>query len=99
MHIFGREIGGRRSNMTRVYQKKVKLAVHGRRVKWAPVWIVLKKYGKGKKIHPSSMTRLKRSWRYSNPNWCGKRLNGANRYSSREPKARSCISLPGAARV
>ncbi|MBU3913874.1 MAG: hypothetical protein KKB21_01055 [Nanoarchaeota archaeon] len=44
-------------------QKKVKLAVHGRRVKWAPVWCVLKKYGKGKRVHPSKMTRLKRNWR------------------------------------
>lgn len=51
--------------MTKCYPKKVKLAVHGRRVKWAPVWTVLKKHGKGKKIHPSSMTRLKRSWRYT----------------------------------
>lgn len=49
----------------RAYQKKVKLAVHARRVKWAPVWAVLKKYGKGKKVHPSSMTRLRRSWRYT----------------------------------
>lgn len=45
------------------HQKKVKLAVHGRRVKWAPVWAVLKKHGKGKRVHPSSMTRLRRSWR------------------------------------
>lgn len=44
-------------------QKKVKLAVHGRRVKWAPVWAVLKKYGKGKRVHPSRMTRLRRNWR------------------------------------
>jgi hypothetical protein len=32
----------------RAYMKKVKLAVHGRRTKWAPVWAVLKKHGKGK---------------------------------------------------
>ena len=43
--------------------KKVKLAVHGRRTKWAPVWAVLKKHGKGKRVHPSAMTRLRRSWR------------------------------------
>ena len=51
--------------MTKHYPKKVKLAVHGRRVKWAPVWTVLKKHGKGKKVHPSSMTRLKRNWRHT----------------------------------
>ena len=45
------------------FEKKQKLAKHGRRTKWAPVWIVLKKYGVGKRIHPSHTTRLKRSWR------------------------------------
>jgi len=43
--------------------KKNKLAVHGRRTKWAPVWTVLKKYGAGKRVHPSKMTRLRRNWR------------------------------------
>ena len=43
--------------------KKAKLAVKARQTKWAPVWAVLKKYGPGKRIHPSSMTRHKRSWR------------------------------------
>ena len=43
--------------------KKVQLAKHGRRTKWAPVWAVIKKYGMGKKVHPSQMTRLRRSWR------------------------------------
>jgi ribosomal protein L39E len=49
--------------MKKAQQKKIKLSVHGRRTKWAPVWVVLKKYGKGKRVHPSSMTRLRRSWR------------------------------------
>lgn len=44
-------------------QKKSKLAVHGRRTKWAPIWAVLKKYGTGKRVHPSAMTKQKRSWR------------------------------------
>jgi len=44
-------------------QKKEKLAVKARQVKWAPVWAVLKKYGVGKKIHASMMTRNRRSWR------------------------------------
>ncbi|HLC78618.1 MAG TPA: hypothetical protein VJH92_05840 [Candidatus Nanoarchaeia archaeon] len=43
--------------------KKAKLAKYGRRTKWAPVWVVLKKYGKGKRVHPSATTRVKRSWR------------------------------------
>lgn len=44
-------------------EKKAKLAVYGRRTKWAPVWVVLKKYGMGKRIHPSAITRQRRSWR------------------------------------
>jgi ribosomal protein L39E len=42
--------------------KKIKLAKQGRRTKWAPVWTVLKKFGIGKKIHPSRITRVRRSW-------------------------------------
>jgi ribosomal protein L39E len=44
-------------------QKKETLAKKGRQTKWAPVWAVLKKYGTGKKIHPSAMTKVRRSWR------------------------------------
>ncbi len=49
--------------MTKHYQKQVKLAVHGRRVKWAPVWAVVRKFGLGKKKHPSEITKIRRSWR------------------------------------
>jgi ribosomal protein L39E len=45
------------------FQKKVKLATYGRRTKWAPVWAVLKKFGIGKRVHPSVMTKQRRSWR------------------------------------
>jgi ribosomal protein L39E len=44
-------------------EKKAKLAVAARQTKWAPVWVVMKKYGTGKRIHPSATTRYKRSWR------------------------------------
>lgn len=44
-------------------QKKSKLAVEGRKTKWAPVWAVLKKFGSGKRVHPAAMTKQKRSWR------------------------------------
>lgn len=43
--------------------KKSKLVVKGRQTKWAPVWAVMKKYGTGKRIHPSAMTAYKRNWR------------------------------------
>lgn len=43
--------------------KKTTLAVKGRQTKWAPIWVVLRKYGVGKKIHPSATTVVKRNWR------------------------------------
>lgn len=43
--------------------KKTVLAKKGRQTKWAPFWAVLKKFGIGKKIHPSHMTKYKRNWR------------------------------------
>ena len=46
-----------------VIGKKEKLAKQGRRTKWAPVWVILKKFGPGKRIHPSAITKYKRSWR------------------------------------
>jgi len=49
--------------MTRHYQKKIKLGVYERRTKWAPVWAVIKKFGQGKRKHPSEMTKLRRNWR------------------------------------
>ena len=49
--------------MTKVYQKKVKLGVYGRQTKWAPFWAVIKKYGKGKRVHPSELTVRRRHWR------------------------------------
>jgi len=44
-------------------KKKEQLAKKGRQTKWAPVWAVLKKYGMGKRIHPSAMTTTRRHWR------------------------------------
>jgi len=44
-------------------QKKATLAKLGRRTRWAPFWIIFKKYGVGKRIHPSQTTKQKRSWR------------------------------------
>ncbi len=49
--------------MTRHYQKKIKLGVHERRTNWAPIWAVVKKFGKGKRKHPSEMTKNRRHWR------------------------------------
>ena len=49
--------------MRPTYQKKVKLAVMERQTKWAPFWAVLRKFGKGKQIHPSQITAYRRHWR------------------------------------
>ena len=46
--------------------KKRHLAKAGKQTKWAPFWTVIKKYGKGKKVHPSRITHVKRNWRKTN---------------------------------
>lgn len=43
--------------------KKIRLVTKGRQTKWAPVWGVLRKFGMGKRIHPSAITKHRRSWR------------------------------------
>ena len=43
--------------------KKQHLGKWGKRTKWAPFWAVMKKHGTGKKVHPSAITHVKRSWR------------------------------------
>jgi len=43
-------------------QKKRKLGKQAKRTKWAPVWAVLRKFGIGKRVHPSRITRIRRSW-------------------------------------
>ena len=52
-----------RQRQRALMEKKSKLAVKARQTKWAPVWVVIKKYGMGKRIHPSATTRYRRSWR------------------------------------
>lgn len=49
--------------MTTHYPKKIKLGVHGRRTRWAPFWVVVKKFGQGGRRHPSEITKQKRHWR------------------------------------
>ena len=43
--------------------KKRHLEKAGKHTKWAPFWTVLKKFGQGKKVHPSAITHVKRNWR------------------------------------
>lgn len=43
--------------------RKKRLAKAGRQTRWAPIWTIPKKYGKGRVLHPSYNTKVKRSWR------------------------------------
>ena len=45
------------------FEKKIKLMKAGKQTKWAPIWVVLKKYGTGKRVQPSAVTAYRRSWR------------------------------------
>ena len=42
--------------------RKQKLIKANRATKWAPMFAILKKFGKGKRVHPSQLG-MKRSWR------------------------------------
>lgn len=46
-----------------ISEKKATLAKKARQTKWAPIWVVLRKFGVGKRIHPSAITKHRRSWR------------------------------------
>ncbi len=49
------------SNKT-LSEKKV-LAKEHKRTRWAPFWVVLKKFKRGRRVHPSRFTTIKRHWR------------------------------------
>ncbi len=44
-------------------QKKIKLDKANKHTKWAPFWTVIRKFGQGKRIHPSRITHKKRHWK------------------------------------
>ncbi|HKZ49909.1 MAG TPA: 50S ribosomal protein L39e [Candidatus Nanoarchaeia archaeon] len=43
--------------------KKKRLGAAAKQTRWAPFWIIQKAKGKGKKMHPSSLTAKRRNWR------------------------------------
>jgi len=43
--------------------RKLRLAKKARQKRWAPFWIIPKVYGKGRRVHPSRLTKVKRNWR------------------------------------
>ena len=46
--------------------KKLRLIKKGKQTRWAPFWTIPKIYGKGRRVHPSRHTTIKRSWRRTN---------------------------------
>ncbi|RZD31563.1 MAG: 50S ribosomal protein L39e [uncultured DHVE6 group euryarchaeote] len=46
--------------------RKNRLITAGRQTRWAPFWIIPKKFGVGKRVHPSAATSKKRRWRKGN---------------------------------
>ena len=48
--------------------KKRRLTKLSHQTKWAPFWTVFKAYGKGKKVHPSRLTKVKRTWKRGSTN-------------------------------
>lgn len=43
--------------------KKKRLGKAGKQTRWAPFWLIPKSMGKGKKVHPSHLTKVKRDWK------------------------------------
>ncbi len=43
--------------------RKQRLMKKGRQTKWAPFWLIPKIFGKGRRVHPSRATKVKRHWR------------------------------------
>ena len=43
--------------------KKLRLAKRKTQTRWAPIWIIPRIYGKGRRVHPSKHTHIKRHWR------------------------------------
>ncbi len=47
----------------KVLSEKKVLSKEAKHTRWAPFWVVLKKYARGRQVHPSRFTAVKRSWR------------------------------------
>lgn len=43
--------------------RKLRLAKKLMQTRWAPFWTVFKIYGRGRRLHPSRHTAVKRHWR------------------------------------
>ncbi len=45
------------------FSRKQRLIKLNRRTRWAPFWATVKTFGKTRRVHPSRITSIKRSWR------------------------------------
>lgn len=43
--------------------RKKRLISANRQTRWAPFWIIPKKFGIGRRVHPAGSTTKKRRWR------------------------------------
>ncbi|MBS3149315.1 50S ribosomal protein L39e [Candidatus Woesearchaeota archaeon] len=43
--------------------KKLRMAKRKAQTRWAPIWIIPKIYSKGRRVHPSKHTHVKRNWK------------------------------------
>jgi ribosomal protein L39E len=46
--------------------RKKRLIKLSKQTRWAPFWTVFKIYGKGRRVHPSRHTAVKRHWKRTN---------------------------------
>jgi ribosomal protein L39E len=65
---------------------KKRLVKQGKQTRWAPYWVIPKSMGQGKRIHPSRLTRVKRSWRRTKIKGPVKRTKRRNIKSGRKKK-------------
>ncbi|RMD58569.1 50S ribosomal protein L39e [Candidatus Woesearchaeota archaeon] len=45
------------------YARKKRLIKRMRQTRYAPFWLIPKVFGKGRRVHPAALTKVKRSWR------------------------------------
>ena len=43
--------------------RKQRLAKLNTHTKWAPFWLIPKIFGRGRRLHPSRITTVKRTWK------------------------------------
>lgn len=68
------------------FEFKIRLAKQNRRTRWAPIFAILRRFGLGKRIHPSEITRIRRYWRRRKIHPSKKRIKERKVKSGRKKK-------------